>query len=280
MEMSRTILGRGHTVIMSIRDQLSSLALSFRRWFAHFDEERRQEALEVLHPPKVESDHEDNLAMDSQGKFLQFDTGVPARAVAKDDPTTEVPAPPRRPPTPKSSMRDPQSDQPITPSPRPGEVAGLRHRQPGMQLGSEGLIQNETNDTIYNARNQVVALIHERYAKFGDSIATAVLTKAFLPNGLELLLTKLNLSTTGSQIRDHEQIVAFIDRNGIEAFCRATGIRYEAGKTKDEQERYVEKQRRRRTSENLSRQANNGGVSPTMDLKATGIRPVNLRKQD
>ncbi|MCB2154058.1 hypothetical protein KQI84_04180 [bacterium] len=289
MGTTRTYKGRNQGLIMGIFDQVNEVIGAVKGWFDRCEEERRQEALEVLHPPRQESDRDDNLGEDAQGRFLNFDGSKKPQRGLMDDPTTDVAAPPLTPPPPTGHSHAPAHPEhahmtkgkadPRTP-PTPGEVAGLRHRGKNVEPDSGGLIQNETNDTMYNARNQVVAVIHQRYAKFGDSIATAVLTKAFMPNGLELLLTKLGLGSVGSQFEDHEQIVRFIDREGVAEFCRRAGIRYNEEKTKSERQTYEEKQKRRRTSQNFARQAKNGGVSPTMDLKKTGIKPVKLEKAE
>jgi hypothetical protein len=143
------------------------------------------------------------------------------------------------------------------------QVAGMKVRQKGEKAEQEKIVQNQTNDTMYIQRNEIVKIVYDRYAKFGDTIASAILSKTFLPNGQQLMLAKLDLQSVGSAMPDHDQIVDWIDEHGVDAFCERLKIRKPEEKTKEstQQVRYREAKSDQKST-----------------ITETGITPVSLKK--
>lgn len=129
---------------------------------------------------------------------------------------------------PTTAQQNPSPELPTSPFDPPKRIAGMKTRRSGEADRSDQIVNNEMGDTIYTQRNDVVQVVYERYAKFGDKIASAVLSKALLPNGLVMMLAKLELNSIGVAMADHDQIVDWIDENGVDVFCKKMGIRMQA----------------------------------------------------
>jgi len=105
------------------------------------------------------------------------------------------------------------------------QVVGLKKRKSGDAPEQNKIVQNEANDTVYSERNEIVKTVYDKYAKYGDKVASAVLSKSFLPNGLQMILAKLEIESLGRPLMDHDQIVDWIDEHGVEEFCKRMKIK-------------------------------------------------------
>lgn len=105
------------------------------------------------------------------------------------------------------------------------QVVGLKKRKSGDAPEQNKIVQNEANDTVYSERNEIVKTVYDKYAKYGDKVASAVLSKSFLPNGLQIILSKLEIESLGRPLMDHDQIVDWIDEHGVEEFCQRMKIK-------------------------------------------------------
>lgn len=175
--------------------------------------------------------------------------GVSPDAVTEERPAHTGPPPPRgqQPPSPARQPGNAEFHEPARPGRNPLDsdhlmvpprktadeptstsITGLRKRNDvGKGSPHHGVTQHEVNDTAYCERQGIVEMVEERYQKYGPTIATAILTRALMPNGVDLLLQKLDLKPTGRLLVDHDQIIQYIDFHGAEKFCQACGIRFD-----------------------------------------------------
>lgn len=171
-----------------------------------------------------------------------------AHAQRRDSARKHDSRPPFVPPavTPPSSARDSSVGRPdpTTPLPQPAgfksrdDVEKLPGNPPTPSGGrASGIVQSSTEDTSYRIRNQVVDLVRERYIKYGETMAAAMLSRALTERGLHLVLEKIDLKTSGRAEWDHDQIERYIVDQGLEAFCHKVGIRFEAIEAEMEQRR-------------------------------------------
>ncbi len=141
----------------------------------------------------------------------------------------------------------------------PNTVAGISVRKKGEQVKNDKIVQNQTNDTVYIQRNEIVKVVYDRYAKFGDVVASAILSKTFLPNGQQLMMARLNIESLGSAMPDHDQIVDWIDENGVEAFCEKLKIRISSVKVPPAT---AVRQQPAEISQNQTSTVTNAGITP------------------
>ncbi|MBI5155270.1 hypothetical protein HZA57_08530 [Candidatus Poribacteria bacterium] len=272
-------------------DAIRKAVAAINAWFERAEREHHEQVMEVLRPPQDSKTADDRLKREISGNILELDDlnsaelgGSRQRANAKNAPQPPRAAVPPPPPTPLRSQfptapptaRPGDSGEiPIPNTPR--NLAGLRQRRHGEQPSPEaGIVQNQRNDTIYNQRNEVVAQVAERYSKYGSAVASSILSKAFLPNGLELLLSRLGLNSVGQTLKDHDQIVAYIDRNGVEAFCEKAGIRYDPKRMVRKPGDSDSEARMKPPTPQPLRQKSPASASPKLELKKVNIRPVTL----
>jgi hypothetical protein len=140
------------------------------------------------------------------------------------------------------------------------QVAGMKVRQKGEKEVDGKIVQAQTNDTMYLQRNEIVKVVYDRYAKFGDTIASAILSKTFLPNGQQLMLARLGLQSVGSAMPDHDQIVDWIDEQGVDAFCEKMSIRKPGDSPNAEAKNIASRAREARTDQKAS--ITEGGIVP------------------
>lgn len=170
-------------------------------------------------------------------------------------------------------------------------IAGLRKGKPSptdpnSESSPQGLIQSAPDESSYNRRNEVVIRIRDMYGRYGESVAMAVLTKALTPKGLSLILERLQLQSTGDDIRDHEQIIAYIGRSGLEEFCQTIGVRFDPEKTRREMKEVevkrlkneADRERQRIMANRAKRRDSTGGASPRVNMNDMGLKPVSLNK--
>lgn len=135
---------------------------------------------------------------------------------------------PTQPANGKASVTTSPTQKPPTANPVPAQqkhVVGLKVRKKGDQVEAGQLVQHKPNDTAYGERNEIVQMVYDRYAKFGDTVASSILGKTFLPNGQQIMLERLGIESVGSAMPDHDQIVDWIDENGVEQLCEKLHIR-------------------------------------------------------
>ena len=140
------------------------------------------------------------------------------------------------------------------------QVAGMKVRQKGEKEVDGKIVQAQTNDTMYLQRNEIVKVVYDRYAKFGDTIASAILSKTFLPNGQQLMLARLGLQSVGSAMPDHDQIVDWIDEHGVDSFCEKMSIRKPGDSPNAEAKNIASRAREARTDQKAS--ITEGGIVP------------------
>ncbi|MBI1290032.1 hypothetical protein GC173_02140 [bacterium] len=126
------------------------------------------------------------------------------------------------------------SARPATPYPRTRpdgtgtNPAGLHQRDPASTGGrsrSEGVVQNEKDDSVYNMRSEHVSRIEAMFGEFGPAISSYMLTQSLTDGGVRRVLVKLDLQSRGRDGADLAQIENWILRHGIETFCDKVKIR-------------------------------------------------------
>lgn len=126
--------------------------------------------------------------------------------------------PSRRPPEPV-----PPTAPPVLPPPDPNKIAGLGHRSDG---ANAPIMMNDADDTVYRKRSSVVDEIEEQFGRFGPRVSTYILTQLMMPNGMKMLLTKLDLRSRGFEGGDKALIENWIDLNGPDEFSKRVGLRH------------------------------------------------------
>lgn len=244
---------------------------------------------------------------DPRGDLLSDDPDQP-RVVDLESPEPATPAP-AAPPTPAAKPATPPPPAPPQfassgyPGAAPRGIAGLTKRESGQRDDDQRIVINDTNDTMYRQRDMLVTAIRERYAGYGPRVATAMLQRVLLPNGIELVLAKLGLKSRGNADRDHDQITDFLDKRGVEPFCEALGIKAESsgaaprpavgrsgsdsssqgGRSGTGGERPPRldstdphDMERRRLNAQLSQNAVEKGASHAIKLQKVNVKPINL----
>lgn len=84
---------------------------------------------------------------------------------------------------------------------------------------------SEQDDSVYVRRSSVVAEIEERYGRFGNKIASYLLTQLMLPGGAKRIVEKLGMRPKGFDSGDKSLIEEYLDKNGADAFSTAVGLR-------------------------------------------------------
>ncbi len=242
-----------------IRDAVAAL----NRWFERAEREEEESLRELVAPPVHESVKDDHLKRTSAGPVLDLRNAEPPR----EHQAANIPPPPMNPPPPRVAAS-------ATPSPVRTGVAGLANRRAPGNRNEQLIVQNDANDTAYRQRNEVVAEVARRYEKYGKRVATAILGKVFLPNGLEALLAKLGLISQGSADADHAQVVGWIDANGVETFCARLGIRTAI----DSPAAPGPKAKGARPTFKKESAKPTDSTAPGFKLRQTNIKPVSLGK--
>ena len=66
-------------------------------------------------------------------------------------------------------------------------IAGLKRRvdaSPDSEIHK--ILTHSRNDTAYVERDEIVRLVRERYERYGETVASSVLTRALMPKGIEI----------------------------------------------------------------------------------------------
>lgn len=213
---------------MKPSDSIKKTLGAIQDWIQRPERERQEEALRAFSNEEV---------------LLPTPQQINPRSMELDFTTEGVRTPmPEESPTGGSTIsvaallqsKQPRPDKPAAPrasgDAQPRKIAaGMLVREQGQRGATSGpIMQNKQNDTVYTERNARAVRIHNRYARFGEAVATAILAKTFQPGGMALLLEKLGLALTGSYKGDHDAITAFLEDNGAEEFCRRLGVRVTA----------------------------------------------------
>ncbi|MDK2970275.1 MAG: hypothetical protein PWP23_30 [Candidatus Sumerlaeota bacterium] len=171
----------------------------------------------------------------------------------------------------------------------PQNPAGMRFSKEIRKQGNPdtgGLRVSRQNDTSYHERNKTVALVKERYAPYGHSIASAMLTKCLTPRGVVMLMERLELPSTGSEDGDHDLILEWIEDKGVEEFAKTLGLKATPAKLREEQRNHTirSQERRRIVEEARERQGGTRGPAPKKRLLPASNQPRNssphLKKND
>ncbi|MBX3729611.1 MAG: hypothetical protein KF858_10540 [Candidatus Sumerlaeia bacterium] len=221
------------------------------------------------------------------------------------DPTAPPPSQPKSPKPTAPAGKAPWTSRPPTPGDphaplAPRNLAGMRLSsetpKQKFETPNEGVRISNRENTSYHERNRTVALIKEHYAAYGHSISSAMLTKCLMPRGIPMLLERMELTSCGSEEGDHEQIRQWVDAKGLEAFCQALGVRFQAAKINEEQRNHqMREQKRREAVEDSRKTGTRPGVKPTRVqkmsrpstdrvaspfVKQTNIQPIALPPEE
>jgi hypothetical protein len=88
-----------------------------------------------------------------------------------------------------------------------------------------GVVQNDTDDSVYNQRSEHVQRIENMFGEFGSTICAYMLTHSMTDGGVKRIITKLSLSSRGREGADLALIESWILKNGAEAFAKAVNLR-------------------------------------------------------
>ncbi len=168
------------------------------------------------------------------------DDSLPA-TVPPPPPGPGVPPPPAPPPAASSSsgmVSRPSLPPPARPGSPSGAIVGMAPvLPPGPNdpariagLGRRGdpnapIVENEVDDTFYQKKQGIVDDVDERFGRFGPRVSSYILTQSMLPNGLKMVLSKLELRPKGFDAGDKGQIEKWIEAHGPEEFARRVGLR-------------------------------------------------------
>lgn len=87
------------------------------------------------------------------------------------------------------------------------------------------IIENDVDDTFYQKKQGIVDDVDERFGRFGPRVSSYLLTQSMMPNGLKMVLSKLELRPKGFDAGDKGLIEAWLDKNGTDEFARRVGLR-------------------------------------------------------
>ncbi len=170
-----------------------------------------------------------------------------------------------------------------TPCPDATTTQGGRSERPSGE--TELLIASRGGET-YREKNRLVQQISNTYSAYGDQVASAVLQKCLMPDGVQLLATKLGMDPIGDDDLDHNQIVDYLRTKGTTAFCEAVGIRLAtpvpsrgglARSRGNEEDRHGPVGGEKvRMAQNMSAHGKVEADSPVMKMSQTGVIPVDL----
>ncbi len=161
------------------------------------------------------------------GEQAPFDDGMtiettPDRPSGTHSRSAQVGAPPSSPPSGRAPEPVPPTAPPMLPPSDPNKIAGLGHRN---DKSSSPIVVNDANDTVYRKRSSVVDEIEEQFSRFGPRISTYLLTQLMMPNGMKMLLTKLDVRSRGFEGGDKALVENWIDLNGPDEFAKRVGLR-------------------------------------------------------
>lgn len=218
-----------HTAMLNPADWLKKGVSTLHGWLEKAEREEMEQRLDIV--KELEDPRKDTTepgSLEALGEPI-VDPSAPAPAAPAPAPAPEPavahrPRPEKQTPQPIPQTGPPQFASSSYPPPTRG-IAGLAKREAGQQVDDQKIVINDTNDTMYRQRDMLVTAIRERYAGYGPRVATAVLQRALLPNGVEIILAKLGLKTRGNADRDHDQIIDFLNTRGVDPFCEALGIK-------------------------------------------------------
>ncbi len=141
---------------------------------------------------------------------------------------SSIPVPPES-PSPQSADSVPNSNPP-SPAKSRDSIPGVRKRledDPDSDSPRGAIVQNDIDDSVYNMRNTYVKAIDETFGEYGPKVCAYILRQTLIPNGLALMLAKLNMSSRGRTGADHAVLEAWIRKHGVESFAKRVGIRLE-----------------------------------------------------
>jgi hypothetical protein len=233
-------------------------------WFEKTEREELEQRMEIAKGNPLEAPKEPRLKRPRPGRGDdEFgDSGTEAAGIAEI-----VPA-----------RRDHRTPDPNA-TPRP--------RQKGERPPTEDeFLLSPQGGEAYREKNRLVQRISATYSSFGDQIASAILQKCLMPDGVQLLVSKLGMHPIGDDELDHQQIVDYLQSKGTSAFCEVVGIRMatpvpsRGGLLKapgNEADRHgAVGGEKVRMAQNMATHGKVAADSPVMKMNQTGVKPVNL----
>ncbi len=229
-------------------------------WFEKADREEMEQRKEVLRPPDETRPGKQRVGRDLDGsKVIDFrQTDMTPAGIAEIVPAAKKAAP--------SPHATPATQGELTPSDSDARAHSYTPTPNDMIFSGEG-------DPHYGERNRLVRQIGEKYSQFGDAVASSVLQRCLVEDGVQLLVTKLGLAPEGDDRADHQQVLQFIEENGIAKFCEVVGIRTSSTGSvhgRGSGEPY-------KVAQNLSgRSKKAGGESHLLEMKRIRVEPITL----
>jgi len=189
--------------------------MAFKNFFDKLKDKSQdiaQGAKKLVSGPEGEAPIDDGMTIETtpdrpSGSHPRSSVGAPPSSAPSG--RLQEPIPPTAPP-------------PMLPPADPNKIAGLAHRG---EKSSAPLVVNDANDTVYRKRSSVVDEIEEQFGRFGPRVSTYLLTQLMMPNGMKMLLAKLELRSRGFEGGDKSLVENWIDLNGTDEFAKRVGLR-------------------------------------------------------
>ena len=165
--------------------------------------------------------------------------------------------------------------KPSAQTPKREALAGFKKKERGEQDSSDQnkVLQHSRHDSAYSKRNEMAEEVWQRFGKFGETISATVLTRVLASGGLPNLLKKMGGSSTLSLAGDLDALAEEVDRQGLEAFCKAAGIRYDGKKIQKEMKTAEAKALMKEGKNQQDKKENTGSVSKR---RVADLKPVAL----
>jgi hypothetical protein len=170
------------------------------------------------------------------------------------------------------------------PTPVPGGAARGEQPRDRTPREDETLYSPQGGDA-YREKDRLVRQIRAVYSPFGDQIASVILQKCLMPDGVQLLATKLGLDPIGDDELDHKQIVEYLISRGTATFCESVGIRVAtpfpargglARTSTNEGDRHSSGGEKVRMGQDMATHGRVGAESPVLKMSQTELKPANL----
>lgn len=240
---------------------------ALNEWFEKAEKEEMEQRMEVARPAVDERPSRERITRDLDGsKVIDFRTTTPPVAGIG-----EVVGSSSRSLTPLPEDFSNRTPAPITAAGTPPVKFRERQHTPSPDV----IVFAPRNDRVFRERNRMVRFIGENYSRFGDSVASAVLQKCLIEDGVQLLVTKLGMSPEGDDAADHRQIIHYIEEQGVQKFCEVVGVR---GAVKEsEKEAPSVSSSKVKVAQNLSGPTDQAaGKSHKLNVEQVNVKPVSL----
>jgi len=202
------------------------------------------------------------------------------RAVEKARGWSPVSSPLRDVPVPPGGARDSVTPPSGT---QANVMPGQSARPKGGELHHPGkIVVSDREDTAYRRKTSAIEFIQKRYQPFGDQVASTVLIYALQPRGIQRLLARLDIDPHNNDPMDHEEVIQFLQVEGVNSFCQRLGVRTGPEESPSPAQKELDTRPtpdpRPRTSPQAMRPTPPGtGVSPVLKLEGEQFQPVRIQ---